>query len=312
MLLRDIDPSRIKHLGTVGEPAHDGTPPQAGSKPTKHSHGRTSKSRQRSLHCHDGANVHGAKRLRSTARFRFYGALGPLLAPAYRGQRFVFAVARAATLKNAIEALGVPHTEVARILVNGEPATLSRIVRDGDEVEVFPWEDGACAVPAEEPRFLADVHLGGLARFLRMLGFDTRHAPDLQDADIRRLAHDERRVVLTRDRELLKSRDIDAGCFVRTLRPEAQLCEVAARYALAAAARPFTRCLRCNLLLTPVEKQTVAHRLPAQVREGQAHFTYCGGCDRVYWPGTHYARMQAVLRELLPAMPPQEPDQALT
>lgn len=250
--------------------------------------------------------------MRSTAHFRFYGSLGPLLARQRRNQRFAYAVARAATLKNAIEALDVPHTEVGRLLVNGVPATLARIVREGDEVEVFPWEEGARAAPGDELRFLADAHLGGLARFLRMLGFDTLHAPDLRDADIRRRALDERRVVLTRDRELLKCGDIVAGRFVRSLRPEEQLREIAAHYALAPAARPFSRCLHCNLLLETVEKTAVEHRLPEQVRLRQTRFSHCRGCDRVYWPGSHYARMQAVLRELLPPMPAQGPDQALT
>ena len=241
--------------------------------------------------------------MNSTAYFTFHGELESLLQRERRGTRFAYSCARAATLKNAIESLGVPHTEIGQILVNGVSATLARTVRDGDAIETFPWDDAAAATPEGEYGFLADAHLGALARFLRMLGLDTMHENALPDAEIRRLAHDERRIVLTRDRELLKCREVLFGCLVRTQRPEDQLREVAARYGLAAAAQPFTRCLHCNLPLDPVAKTAIAHRLPEQVRTRHERFTHCRGCDRVYWPGSHYARMQAVLRALLPDEP---------
>ena len=231
-------------------------------------------------------------RLLSTARFRFSEDLSRFLRPEYRGRRFAYSCARAANLKNAIEALGVPHTEVGELVVNGAPATLQRIVREGDEIEVFAAR-AADAGPA--PRFLADAHLGGLGRFLRMLGFDTLHEPRLADPEIRRLAHAEDRIVLTRDRDLLKCRDIARGYYVRALKPEVQLREVAARYRLEGAARPFTRCLHCNLPLTAVNKSDIADRLPPKVAELHQSFTHCAGCDRVYWPGSHYARMCAAL-----------------
>jgi uncharacterized protein with PIN domain len=230
-----------------------------------------------------------------TASFRFHGALGDFLPQERRGARFDYRCARAATLKNAIEALGVPHTEIGRLTLNGEPATLQRIVREGDAIEVFPHEAEGLAEKGPDPFFLADAHLGGLARFLRMLGFDTLHDPALRDAQIRRLARDERRIVLTRDRELLKCRDIARGCYVHAVRVEAQLAEVAERYGLATRARPFTLCLRCNLPLQRVEKAAVAERLPEKVRLLQSEFTRCPGCDRVYWPGSHYERMRELM-----------------
>ena len=164
----------------------------------------------------------------ASASFRFCGDLGRFLKREYRERAFSYACARAATLKNAIEALGVPHTEVGLVTVNGEPATLQRIVREGDAIEVHPWEMRHIG---SVPIFLADAHLGGLARFLRMAGFDTLHAPNLDDAQIRRIAELEERVVLTRDRELLKCREIGSGYYVRALKPQAQLREVAARFA---------------------------------------------------------------------------------
>jgi uncharacterized protein with PIN domain/sulfur carrier protein ThiS len=225
----------------------------------------------------------------STARFRFDERLSLFLKREFRGETFAYTSARAATLKNAIEALGVPHTEVGALTVNGEPATLQRIVRDGDRVEVL-------AAGGEKlgsvPTFLADAHLGGLARFLRMLGFDTLHRNAFDDAQIRRLAEQDDRIVLTRDRELLKCREIRRGCYVRALKAERQLQEVAARYGLAARARPFTICLVCNLPLRAADRREVARRVPETVLSLHETFSHCPGCDRLYWPGSHYDRMR--------------------
>jgi uncharacterized protein with PIN domain len=231
----------------------------------------------------------------ATASFRFHGALSDFLRRDRRGRAFPHACARAASLKNAIEALGVPHTEAGRVTVNGAPATLQRTVREGDLIEVFPGEEKI----GSDPIFLADAHLGGLARFLRMLGYDTLHENDYSDGDIRRLAAEDCRIVLSRDRELLKCREIARGCYVHALKAEAQLREVAARYDLAARARPFTRCLVCNLPLQAVDKASVAAIVPQKVRERQEQFSRCAGCGRIYWPGSHYARMRAALGELL-------------
>ena len=232
----------------------------------------------------------------STAKFRFHDALAPFLAKEFRGQVFTYTCARAATLKNAIEALGVPHTEVGSVTVNGEPATLQRIVREDDVIEIHPF--GVEEV-GSVPVFLADAHLGGLARFLRMLGFDTVHRNALEDAEIRRIASDEDRIVLTRDRELLKCREIRRGCYVRALKPEKQLQEVAARYGLGPLARPFTLCLHCNLVLEAIDRRAVTHRVPENVLSLHQTFSHCRGCDRVYWPGSHYERMRAALKPLL-------------
>jgi len=157
------------------------------------------------------------------ALFHFQSPLWMFLERARRGRAFEYDCARAATLKNAIEALGVPHTEVGAVRVNGEPATLQRIVREGDRIEVETAKSGS----DPDLRFVADAHLGGLARFLRMLGFDTLHRNAYSDEEIRRLAETEGRVVLTRDRELLKCREIARGAYVHALKPEAQLREVA-------------------------------------------------------------------------------------
>jgi uncharacterized protein with PIN domain/sulfur carrier protein ThiS len=226
------------------------------------------------------------------AVFQFESQLWMFLERARRGRAFEYDCARAATLKNAIEALGVPHTEVGAVRVNGEPATLQRVVRDGDCIEVEATKSGS----GPDLRFVADAHLGGLARFLRMLGCDTLHRNDYSDEEIRRLAETEGRIVLTRDRELLKCREIARGAYVRALKPEAQLREVVERYRLAPHARPFTLCLACNLPLQPVDRDAVAARVPPAVLELHDSFVRCPGCNGVFWPGSHYQRMLSALR----------------
>jgi uncharacterized protein with PIN domain len=234
----------------------------------------------------------------SAASFRFEGELERFLPRARRGFALLHEYARAATLKQAIESLGVPHTEVGRLMVNGEGATLARTVRENDSVVAFPHEPGRG--PFEAPlSFIADAHMGGLARMLRMLGFDTIYDNTLQDAAIVECAASERRVVLTRDRELLKCRDVLRGCYVHALKPEAQLREVAQRYPIAAHMHPFTLCLHCNLPLEPAAMHVVCERVPEPIRSQYDRFMHCPGCDRVFWEGSHWDRMRSVLAATL-------------
>ncbi len=225
------------------------------------------------------------------ASFRFHGELGDLLAPPLRGREFLHAIAENASLKHAIESLGVPHTEVGSVSVDGVEASLEAPALDGTRIDVFPAASDRSA-PA---RFLADAHLGALARRLRLLGFDTRLATDGADHELAALAAAEDRIVLSRDRELLKHRLVRRGRYVRSQHPDRQLEEVAARFALRGRERPFSRCLECNGALEPVGKEDVRASLPPAVAACQSEFTRCAGCGRVYWPGTHWRRLSGVV-----------------
>ncbi|MBI2509221.1 MAG: Mut7-C ubiquitin/RNAse domain-containing protein [Betaproteobacteria bacterium] len=234
----------------------------------------------------------------ATATFLFHGELAEFLARGRRGGAFSHSCARAATVKHAIESLGVPHTEAGRLTVNDRAATLARIVREGDAIEVFPHR-AADACPGEAPSFIADAHLGGLARLLRMLGFDTLFENAYTDRQILEIAGRERRVLLTRDRELLKCRDVLRGCYVHARKPGAQFEEVVVRYALARHAKPFTLCLHCNFRLEAAARSAVAERVPAPIVERYAEFVCCAGCRRIYWQGSHWERMRAMLGGVL-------------
>jgi len=226
-----------------------------------------------------------------TATFRFYDELNSFLPRERREQAFATDCARAATTKHMIEALGVPHTEVGRLLVNGEAGSFERLLEEGDTVAAHPQRADTLG-----PRcFVADAHLGALARLLRMAGFDTLYDNGYRNEEIVEIAGREGRTVLTRDRELLKRREVDHGCYLHTIAPQAQLRELSARLALAPLARPFTRCLHCNLPLRPVAKAEVFERLPESVRLIHDEFTTCDACARVFWKGSHHTRMLAML-----------------
>ena len=242
-----------------------------------------------------------------TATFRFYEELNDFLPPARRRRDFDAPCARAATAKHMIEALGVPHTEVELVLVNGESCGFERLLADGDRVAVYPkfetFDVSSLLRVRERPlrvlgqglRFIADAHLGGLARLLRMAGFDTLYDNNIGDREIEVISAEQHRIVLTRDRDLLKRRGVTHGCYVRALKPELQLREIAARLDLAGSMRPFTLCLQCNAPLRAVGKEQVQHKLPPAVRATHELFVTCDICGGVFWQGSHWQRMRAVL-----------------
>lgn len=242
----------------------------------------------------------------ATASFRFYEELNDFLAPQHRRREFASRCARAATTKHMIEALGVPHTEVELILVNGESVGFDRLLHDGDRVSVYPKFESIDVTPLlrvrDRPlrvtRFIADAHLGGLARLLRMAGFDTLYDNGFDDAEIAEIAEREGRIVLTRDRELLKRRNVSHGCYVRAMKPEQQLREIFGRLDLAGSLRPLRLCLNCNVPLHAVDRGAVLDRVPPGVARRYEAFSTCPVCGGVFWEGSHWKRMCSLLAGL--------------
>jgi uncharacterized protein with PIN domain len=240
---------------------------------------------------------------------RFYEELNDFLPSRRRGMPFSADFPPASTVKAIIENLGVPHTEVDLVLVNGESEGFDRQLSDGDMVSVFPifesLDIGSISrvrpAPLREPRFLLDVHLGKLAALLRMFGFDALCGGDRGDEELARVSRVEKRIVLTRDRGLLKRRSVTHGYLVRSLAPREQLVEVLKRFDLAPGVRLFTRCMACNEPLRRVEKKDVLSLLPPKVREAYEEFSRCPRCGRVFWRGTHWERMRELAREVLGA-----------
>ena len=227
-------------------------------------------------------------------RFRFHGELNDFLTLPRRNVEFEHPAGATDTVKHVIEALGVPHTELGRVTVNGASHSLSEPVGDGDHIEVFPQ---TTPVLLNKLQFVVDGHLGRLAAYLRMLGFDTWYERVAEDALLASVAGDQR-LLLTRDVGLLKRREVQRGYCVRCDKPREQLREVTVRFGLRSHFAPFTRCMACNGPLCPVPKAEVAEFLPPHTRETKNEFSRCANCGKIFWRGSHHARMLGWIEEL--------------
>lgn len=243
------------------------------------------------------------------ATFRFYAELNDFLPPEKRFTRFSYPFLLPASVKHLIEALGVAHTEVDVILVNGISVDFGYIVQDGDDISVYPVFESLDItpllrlrpLPLRQTRFVLDTHLGRLAAYLRMLGFDTLYRNDYADSTLAQISDEQERVLLTRDRGLLKRSRVTRGCLVRSSDPRQQVIEVLCRLNLARSVQPFRRCLRCNGMLHAVEKDAVRAELPANTERYYHEFHRCAECGQIYWKGAHYQRMQQLIKSVLEA-----------
>lgn len=237
------------------------------------------------------------------ATFRFYEELNDFLPAQWQKRGVAYRFSGRPAVKDAVEALGVPHTEVELILVNGESVGWERRLRPGDRVAVYPVFE--CldvsplvrlrAAPLRRPAFVLDVHLGKLARRMRLLGLDCRWGNDLDDPEIVEISVGEGRTILTRDVGLLQVGRVTHGYWVRATDPEEQLSEVLARFDLYGSVAPFTRCMACNGRVRPVEKAAVQEKLPPKTRRYYNEFFQCSQCGKVYWKGAHWERLKEMV-----------------
>jgi uncharacterized protein with PIN domain len=240
------------------------------------------------------------------AEFRFYAELNDHLRPEQRYRTVVKEFLVPASVKDLIESFDVPHSEVELVVVNGESVDFSLLIRDGDRVAVYPVFEGMDVTPElrvrretlRETRFVLDVHLGRLAAYLRMLGFDAAYRSCADDPELVRESVEEKRILLTRDRGLLKHSAVTHGYWVRETDSRRQAAEIVERFDLARSMRPFTRCMACNTLLRPALKEEVRGLVPARTWEVCEEFKVCKLCGRVFWKGSHYRRMTKWLEQL--------------
>ncbi len=240
------------------------------------------------------------------AHFRFYAELNDLLPADGRQVAFAHFFEDRVSVKDMTEALGVPHPEVDLILVNGESVDFSYLVQDGDRISVYPVFESIDIAPLvrvrpqplREPRFVLDTHLGRLARYLRMLGFDTLYRNDYADEELAHLSSQEHRILLTRDPRLLKRSAVTHGYWIRESDPHRQLPQILQRFDLLGSIVPFARCLRCNALLQPVRKEVILNRLHPMTVQMYDEFRICPECGRIYWKGSHYRRMWQFIERL--------------
>jgi uncharacterized protein with PIN domain len=253
----------------------------------------------------------------SQVTFRFYGELNEFLPAERRQTPIPYGLVGPTAVKHPIESLGVPHTEVELILANGSPVDFSYLVRPADRISVYPAFAAIDvslvgrlrpALPSP-PRFVVDNHLGKLATTLRLLGFDALYHSDYDDEELAQVTHEQERVLLTRDRGLLKRKLVVYGYCLRTKEPKDQIRAVLRRFDLHHLIDPWRRCLRCNGLLRPVAKEIIIDRLEPKTKKYYHEFQLCQECGQIYWKGSHYEALRRFVDNIRHAVrPASRPD----
>ena len=219
------------------------------------------------------------------------------LAPRHRGGRARVACDGTSSLGHVVESLGVPLPEVGHLAVNGQPVPPARRLGGGDVAEAGPVRRPQRLASA---RFVLDVHLGTLARRLRLLGVDAAWSNDCDDDTLIELANAGQRVLLTCDRGLLRRRRLWLGAYVRGASPDGQLADVLDRFAPPLA--PWRRCTACNGPLAPVSKAEFDQLLQPGTRRTYQTFARCAACGRVYWRGAHSKRLEPIVQSAIRAV----------
>lgn len=219
---------------------------------------------------------------------------------------FLFSFSGTPSVKNTIETIGVPHAEIDLILVNGESVDFDCLLKGGEQVSVYPVFESMDispiiklrAKPLRKTQFIVDVNLGKLAKKLRLLGFDTLFRNDFEDEEIVEIAANEKRIILTRDKGVLKYNNVLHGYWLRSDNPRIQLIEVVTRFQLKNNFNPFTRCSNCNGILYSAEKEKLSARIPADTLQFYNSFWECAGCHKIYWKGSHFNQILKWLEKL--------------
>jgi uncharacterized protein with PIN domain len=237
---------------------------------------------------------------------RFYEELNDFLPEEKKKIRFEHTYLHRTSVKDMIESVGVPHTEIDLILINGNSVGFNYIVQPNDDISVYPvFESFDISEvqhlrnqPLREPKFILDVHLGTLARYLRMLGIDSLYKNDFTKDEIVKISLENKRAILTKDRNLLKRNEITHGYWVRNDELVKQAKEVIERFDLVSSVKEVSRCMECNSILIPVDKKEIENVLPPKVKVQQNEFNRCPACNKIYWKGSHYERMKKLIAEI--------------
>ncbi len=248
------------------------------------------------------------------AVLRFYSTLNYLLPKDRRNADFEVEFKGKRSVKDMIESLGVPHTEVDIILVNGRSVDFNYILREGDKISVYPAfekpdiEDlvHLCSTFPSHTKFIADINLGDIVKYMRVLGFDVYFDPSLSPREIIKYAKRYGRTIITKSRKLLKFREIDNGLLLYAGTTEEQIRGIISRLGLKRSVKPFSRCLRCNKVLVNIAKEKIEDRIPPKTRSFCDRYAYCKDCNRIYWEGTHVFEMRKLINRILGA--PERPE----
>ncbi|MCX8057647.1 MAG: Mut7-C ubiquitin/RNAse domain-containing protein [Ignavibacteria bacterium] len=214
------------------------------------------------------------------------------------------------TVKDLIEAFGIPHTEVEVILVNKESVDFNYKIKDGDKIEVFPQYKSELHKKAKrlkykfkgKPKFVADVHLGKLVREMRKLGLDVYYNSNFDDERIVDISNSENRIIITRDLGLLKRKNVKFGIYLKSNHTKEQLKEIFSKYDLAKLINPLTLCLECGTRLKRISKEKAILKLKNHQFEKSMKFYFCTKCEKIYWQGSHYQRMLKSIEKEIPRL----------
>jgi len=238
---------------------------------------------------------------------RFDESLQKLLPCRYREQTAIrYPLHRRASIKDIIESLHIPHTEIASIRRAGRELPFTHIPGSGERLVLTSFPRGTDVTrptllrpePLPAPKFAVDVNVGKLARLLRLAGIDTWYQANVGEEELARQAVASGRLLLSRNRDILRRKIVTWGRLVRHEQPEMQLTEVVNLYGLRESIVPFSRCLECNTLLLPVDKAAVLHRLEPLTRKYYHRFKRCPDCRRIYWQGSHHRRLLKIIAGL--------------
>jgi uncharacterized protein len=237
-------------------------------------------------------------------RLRFHGDLNFFLASKAGDAVIERALAEKTSIKDVIESCGVPHPEVDLILVDEDPVGFDQTLAKDAKVEVFSVENRDTVRTEKRlqtigiSRFVADGHLGGLTRNLRLLGFDIAYDQNADDRQLLNVMAYENRALLTRDRRLLMHAIVQHGYYPRSQNADEQTVEVVRRFDLSELIAPFTRCLRCNALLEQTAKAEIIDKLEPLTKIHYDQFRRCPGCKQIYWSGSHFPKLQKRIEEI--------------
>jgi len=245
-----------------------------------------------------------------TANFTFHGALNFFLPRRRKNKTIPFEFDWNGSIKDMVEAIAPPHPEIELMVVNGQSVGWDYIVQDNDTVDAYPdYESVELAekirlIPPYQgrPKFVLDTHLGRLAAYLRMMGFDTLYRNDYEDDELAEVSQAENRILLTRDVGVLKRGIVTYGYFVRNTNPQKRLHEISQRYGLAEQIEAFARCMKCNGIVEPVEKAEIIDQIPEDTASYYNEFQRCQSCGQIYWKGSHHQKMERLIDEVKNAL----------
>lgn len=240
---------------------------------------------------------------------RCYAELNDFLPAEWKYKEFTYKLKTPVTTGEAIQSLGIPFSEVDLVLVNSNPVSLNHRLFENDRISLYPAfeildisniKDNQHP-PLRDTKFILDAHLGKLAKYLRMLGFDSLFRNDFEDREIIEISLEDKRIILTRDKLLLRSKRINHGYYVRSIEKHEQLREVVQKFDLYSQFKSFTRCMTCNTKLVQKPKEEVIPEVPEDVAANFHKFYYCPTCQKVYWKGSHFKRMEDLIRDIVNA-----------